>query len=159
MAQFQRGQSGNPAGRPKRTEKYAEQIGTLEDQMAASLPSRYAALDLLASGGFEQVSETWEPAGLIFRDEVLPGDDGKVIRTRVLAFPDKPADELVCIRRTRSVAAPDRRANEYLINRILGTPVQQIEGEIDAPEGGALDRFMESVAKIYGRGDGSDGSE
>ena len=159
MAQFQKGQSGNPAGRPKRTEKYAEEIGTLEDQMAASLPARYAALDLLASGGFEQVSETWEPAGMIYRDDYAVGDEGKVVRSKVLAFPDKPADELVLIKRTRSIAAPDRKANEYLINRILGTPVQQIEGEIDAPEGGALDRFMESVAKIYGRGDGSDGSE
>ena len=159
MAQFQKGQSGNPAGRPKRTEKYAEEIGTLEDQMAASLPARYAALDLLASGGFEQVSETWEPAGMIYRDDYAVGDEGKVVRSKVLAFPDKPADELVLIKRTRSIAAPDRKANEYLINRILGTPVQQIEGEIDAPEGGALDRFMESVAKIYGGGDGSDGSE
>lgn len=154
MPQFQKGQSGNPAGRPKRTEKYAEQIGTLEDQIAASLPARYAALDLLASGGFEQIQETWEPAGLIYRDDVTTGEDGKLQRTRVLAFPDKPADELVCIRRTRSIAAPDRRANEYLINRILGTPVQQIEGEVDTPAGGVLDRFMESVARIYGSGGG-----
>lgn len=157
MAQFQKGQSGNPNGRPKRSEKYAEQIGSLEDQIAASLPARYAALDLLAAGGFEEISETWEPAGLVYRDDVIAGDDGKAQRIRVLAFPDKPADELVCVRRTRSIAAPDRKANEYLINRIAGTPVQQIEGEINTPAGGVLDRFLESVAKIYG--DGSDGGE
>lgn len=157
MAPFQKGQSGNPAGRPRRAEKYAAAIGSLEDQLAASLPARYAALDLLAAGGFEEITETWEPAGLIYRDDVTTGDDGKLQRTRVLAFPDKPADELVCIRRTRSIAAPDRRANEYMINRILGTPVQQIEGAIDTPEGGTLDRLLESVARIYG--EGSAGSE
>lgn len=154
MAQFQKGQSGNPAGRPRRADKYAAPIGSLEDQIAASLPARYAALDLLAQGGFEQITETWEIAGLIYRDDVITGEDGKLQRTRVLAFPDRPADELVCIRRTRSIAAPDRKANEYLINRILGTPVQQIEGEIDAPEGGTVDRFLNAVARIYGSGGG-----
>jgi len=120
------------AGRKPNNEKYKLQITALSDQIAASLLDRYEALDLLARGGFEEISETWEPAGLIFRDEVLPDDDGKLIRTRVLAFPDLGPTDLVCIRRVRSVAAPDRRANEYLINRIAGTPTQHLEADVDS---------------------------
>lgn len=149
MAQFQKGQSGNPAGRPRKVDQYAAEIASLDDRVAGSLDARYEALDELARGGFEQITETWEPAGMLYRDDYTAGEDGKTIRTRVLAFPDKQPDELVCVRRTRSVAAPDRRANEYLINRILGTPVQQLEGEFAQQT--TLPPALEAmIAKAYG---------
>lgn len=124
------------AGRKPKAQKFQAEIATLERGIADRLPQLLANMLLLADGGFEQVVETWEPAGLIERDDYTPGDDGKVIRTRVLVFPDKPGDELVLIRRTSSIAAPDRKANEYLINRVAGTPTQQLE--IDPDPDGAI---------------------
>jgi len=138
---FQKGQSGNPAGRPRKAEKYAAPIAAFEDRAADSLPERYEALTLLAEGGFEQIEEIWEPAGLIY---VGSGE------SRSLAFPNLPPEQLVCVRRVRSIAAPDRAANIYLVDRILGKPTAEIDAKVDVPEDGALAGFLAAVTKIYG---------
>lgn len=122
------------AGRPRNSEKYAAEIQAFNDLVAAKLAERYAALELLADGGYEQVDEEWKPAGLIF---VGSGE------WATLAFPQLPPEQLVCIRRTRSIAAPDRKANEYLVNRILGTPTQHLD--VDTDPDGTLDVTAEAL--------------
>ena len=121
------------AGRKRKSDKYAAQIAATNDRIAAGLLDRVAALELLAEGGYKQITEIWEPAGLITIQKVVETKDG-TIRGTELAFPELPPDELVCTRRTRSIAAPDRRANEYLINRIAGTPTQRLDLDHD-PDG------------------------
>lgn len=138
---FTKGQSGNPAGRPRRAEKYAGQIAASEDWIADRLPQLLAAQYELAIGGFEQIEETYAPAGTI-----TIGSGESLVRV----FPGLPADEPVLVKRTRSIAAPDRGAGQYLIDRILGKSTAEIDAKIDAPDGGALARFLESVTKIYG---------
>jgi hypothetical protein len=118
------------AGRPRKSDKYAGQITALEDQIVDGLPANVANMQLLANGGFEQITESWEPAGLIEITKQVVTNDGTV-SVRELAFPELDPTQLVCVRRTRSIAAPDRKANEYLINRIAGTPTQRIEADID----------------------------
>lgn len=124
------------AGRKPNIQKYTVHVTSFHDQAAADVDDRYAALKLLADGGFEEITETWEPAGLIF---VGSGE------WATLAFPHLPPDHLVCIKRTRSVAAPDRRANEYLINRIAGTPTQRID--LDADPDGAIEATGEALTE------------
>lgn len=138
------------AGRPRNNEKYVEQIAALSDRIADGLPDRVAALELLAEGGYEQVQEVWEPAGLIQISKILETKEGTV-RVTEAAFPHLPPDQLVCVRRTRSFAAPDRQANIYLIDRIAGKPTTQVEAELSGPNGEAiLLRFADQVTKIYG---------
>lgn len=124
------------AGRPRKTDKYAAQIAVLEDGIADGLPENLDNMQLLANGGYEQITESWEPAGLIQVTKQVVTNDGTV-NVRELAFPELDPTQLVCVRRTRSIAAPDRRANEYLINRIAGTPTQRVE--LDPDPDGALE--------------------
>lgn len=147
------------SGRKRISEKYAVQVEAFHDQVVAGLDDRYAALQLLADGGYDQVSETWEPAGLVFVEMPLldqsgePKMDanGRPIIVRQKAFPELDPTELVCVRRVKSVAAPDRRANEYLVDRVAGRPVAAVEGEVNVNPGAELRKLFEaSVAKIYG---------
>ena len=123
------------AGRKPNREKYAAQLAALSDRIAAGLPDRLDALEQLADGGYEQITEVWEPAGLVQINKVIETSDG-TIRVTELAFPELKPDELVCIKRTRSIAAPDRKANEYLIDRIAGRPTAAVE--LSSEDGGPL---------------------
>jgi hypothetical protein len=118
------------AGRKPKMSQYATQIAALNDRIADGLPMRAAALELLAEGGFEEIHEVWEPAGLIEITKQVVSGEGTV-SMRELAFPHLDPEQLVCVKRTRQIAAPDRKANEYLINRIAGTPTQHIEADLD----------------------------
>ena len=146
MPQWPKGQSGNPAGRPRKAEKYAGQISASEDWIADRLPQLLDAQFALAIGGYERVEEEWLPAALVY---VGSGESAR------RAYPDLPADKLVLVKRKSSIADADRQAGQYLINRILGTPTQAIDATIDTPVDGALAGFLASVAKIYGRDDES----
>src|ERR1051325_9731088 len=110
---FVKGRSGNPSGRRARAEKFARPIARAEKQIVDRLPERVDRLEFLADGGYEQVTEHWEPAGSLWIDD---GDAKQPM------FPDKKPDELVLIKRTRTFAAPDRAANIYLLDRIMGKP-------------------------------------
>jgi hypothetical protein len=106
------------AGRKPRSEKFQRPIAAAEKRIADRLPQIIDNLFLLADGGYLQVTETWEAAGL------LTSGQGEAT---VPAFPDKRPDELVLTRSTRSIAAPDRGANQDLLNRIAGKPTAALE--------------------------------
>lgn len=137
------------AGRKPRSEKFAEVFETLDQRLADGVPDRIDFLEYLAAGGFEQIEEVYEPAGLIYRDDVTSGDDGKMVRTRALAFPDLKATDMVCIKRTRSIAQPDRQANTYLLDRFAGKPVQSTE--LSGPDGAPVPlNVMDAITRVYG---------
>lgn len=123
------------AGRPRNSEKYAEPIASFHDQAAGDLPQRYAKLAYLADGGYDEVEEIWEPAGLIFVHREVITEDGRSINAKELAFPHLDPEKLVCVQRKKKVAAPDRLANQYLVDRVAGKPVaaMEISGVDDAP--------------------------
>lgn len=110
------------AGRPRKVDKHAGQIAALEQQIADSLPERFAALDQLARGGYDQVAESWKPAGSV---TIGSGEQLQFV------YPQLPPDQMVLVERRVSVAAPDRKANEYLIDRILGRPTARLEADLD----------------------------
>lgn len=122
------------AGRPRKAEQYAGEIAAAERLIADKLPKLLANMLKLANGGYYEDSVEYAPAGLV---EIGQGE------CRGLAFPDKPADELVVVKKTRRRAAPDRKANEYLIDRILGRPTQAIE--LDADPDGSLEITAEAM--------------
>jgi hypothetical protein len=126
------GGARNGAGRKPKRDKYTPQITGLEDGIADRLPQLLANMLLLANGGYEQISETYEPAGLIQITKETITKEGGSVNMRELAFPHLDPEQLVCVRRIRTFAAPDRKANEYLINRIAGTPTQHIEADVDS---------------------------
>lgn len=118
------------AGRKPNNTKYASQIDAMKDRLAAQLDSRIDVLEMLADGNIEQITEVFEPAGLIEITKQVVTKEGTV-SMRELAFPHLDPEQLVCIKRTRSLSLPDRKANEYLINRVAGTPTQHIEADLD----------------------------
>lgn len=115
---FQPGQSGNPKGRPSKATKHASEIAAAEQQIVDKLPKVVDALLRLGLGGFKQVDEEWQPAGL-----VTTGSG----EFEMPLFGDKPPHELVLVKRKVSVAAPDRAALVALIDRILGKPGAKVE--------------------------------
>lgn len=148
------------AGRPKKAELYAPQIRQAENRITDQLPQLLHNLLQLAHGGFDEVENEYQPAGLITIQKTLETADG-VIRVSELAYPERDPAELVCIRRKVRTATPDRKANEYLLDRILGRPTQAIESDATLSDPDQLiARFEVAVTKIYGRDHGStsDGS-
>lgn len=127
MARFLPGQSGNPAGRTRKAERYAAPITAAEDQIADQLPKLLANMLRLANGDYWEEEEERVPSGLVTTGS---GEFESPV------FPDKDPAELVVVRRKRRKAAPDRKANEYLIDRILGRPTQAVEAAL--AETGAL---------------------
>jgi hypothetical protein len=138
------------AGRKKKADRFASEIAQAERRVADRLPQLIDNLMLLADGGWEQVTETLEPAGLIQITKEVITSDGTV-SVRELAFPELPPEQLVVVRRTRATAAPNLRANEYLVDRILGRPVAAVEAEVEVNAGEELrSAFAAAVSKIYG---------
>ena len=85
------------AGRKRNSQKYQAQIAAMNDRIADRLSDRIAALELLAEGGYEQISEVWEPAGLVMVTKEVITKEGTV-NVKQAAFPELPPAQLVCIR-------------------------------------------------------------
>lgn len=130
---FQPGQSGNPKGRPPKASKYASEIAAAERLVADKLPMLVKDLLKLAKGGYQIVTEKWEPAGL------HTTGSGEF---ETPAFPDKSPEELVLVERRVSKAQPDRAALQYLIDRICGRAGVQLP-EPDDDAGGPLRIIVE----------------
>lgn len=120
---FQKGQSGNPTGRPRKADQNAGAVARAEKQIRDRLPSLIENMLILANGGYERVEEQWAPAGSLY---IGSGVDAKRM------YPDLELDALVLVKRTVSIADRDRAANQYLIDRIMGKPTerQEVAGEI-----------------------------
>lgn len=154
---FEPGQSGNPAGRPKKAEKYAAPIAAAEERIADRLPEVLDNLFVLADGGYERVKEKWEPAALVVLELPLrkaDGDpmvdtDGKPILAKQQVFPDAEPDQLVLVERTTETADRDRQANIYLVDRILGKPIAQVEGDLKVNHQ-LPPALEEMISKVYG---------
>lgn len=143
---FSRGQSGNPNGRPRKRDKFARPIARAEKQIADQLPLLIDNMLHLAHGGYERIEEEWQPAGLVY---VGSGESAR------RAFPELPADEPVLVKRKRSIADKDRQANEYLINRIMGKPIER--QEIGGVDGGLIEvAFVNYRTGLPGLEAGSD---
>lgn len=123
---FTKGQPGGP-GRPRKRDQNAGAVARAEKQIRDRLPSLIENLFILANGGYERVEETWAPAGSLYKGS---GADAEKL------YPGLPDDELVLIKRTVSIADRDRAANEYLINRLMGRPMQALEHS--GPGGGPI---------------------
>jgi hypothetical protein len=151
MARFQPGNSGGP-GRPKKADKYAGAIARAEKRIADGLPALIDNMFVLANGGYERVEEQWAPAGSLW---IGSGESQRRM------YPELKLDDLVLVKRTVSIADKDRQANEYLINRIMGKPVER--QEITGADGGIIEvsfvNYRDGLAGLApGSGNDSDPS-
>lgn len=139
------------AGRKPRAERYAEPIATAEDLIAGRLAELVDNQFTLALGGGERVEEEYAAAGTVFTDDYETDEFGRSRKVRRPVFADRPADELVLVKRKRITLGPDARANEYLIDRILGKPTQSVEAEVSGPGGEAIPVvILAALQKVYG---------
>lgn len=149
-----RGGTRPGAGRKKKAQTHEGAIKRAEKRCADRLPALLDTLEKIAGGGVEQVEETFELAGMIVVDDtqVITDERGneKVAKVRRLAFPDEDADALIMTKRVVRTSAPDRAANEYLINRVMGTPTQKHEfSSLSDAE------LLEEATRLFGRNDSS----
>lgn len=115
---FKKGQSGNPAGRKRKSDKYARPIARAEKRIADRLP--------------ELIDLQFELAQGVFVEETTVTGQRKVYK--------RP---------------PDRDAGQYLINRIMGKPVER--QEIGGVDGGVIEvSFVNYRTGIPGAEAGSD---
>ena len=119
------------AGRPKKTEKYESEINQAERKIADRLPELLETLFALAFGGAEIVEKEFQPAGLVYVDQVRTskgqdGDPGETTRFKKKAFPNLDPKEEVLVRKKISYTQPDRIALVYLVDRVMGKPVQKV---------------------------------
>jgi hypothetical protein len=123
---FQKGNPGGP-GRPRNADKNAGAVSKAEARIRDRLPELIDNMLHLAMGGYERVEEQWAPAGTLYAGGMHP----------FRLYPDKPADELVLVKRTVTIADRDRQANVYLIDRIMGKPTERTElsGELSIVKG------------------------
>lgn len=122
MGKFQPGQSGNPAGRPRKADRYAAQFRAAEDRVAERFPQIVEDLLRLSHGRYWEVEEEYQAAG------TLTTGSGEF---EAPMFPDKAPGELVLVKRKRRRAAPDRQALTYLMDRLMGRPAAE-GGEAEA---------------------------
>jgi hypothetical protein len=115
------------AGRKRKADQFAGAIARAEKKIADRLPELVDNMLILANGGYERVEEQWAPAGSLW---IGSGE----FQRRM--YPDRDPNELVLVKRTVSIADRDRQANEYLINRILGKPIER--QEIGGVDGGLI---------------------
>jgi len=119
--------AGKGPGRPRKADKYGGHIAQAEDLIADRLPKIIDNLIKLADGGYERVEEEWLPAALV---TIGSGE------FEMKAFPDKPDDELVLVKRKVSHADSDRVANIYLADRLMGKPTDKVE--VSGEDGDAI---------------------
>jgi hypothetical protein len=133
MVYQKKGNNGGPrpgAGRKPKATKNETAISKAEKQIKDRLPEIVATQIELALGtGDPIIEEKWLPAAL-----VTVGSGALEMR----AFPLLPPEELVLVERKVINPSKDRAAGQYLINRLAGSPAQQIKSEITGKDGSQL---------------------
>ncbi len=138
------------AGRKSKAEVYKSEIQTFNDACAQSLRQRFDALDALAEGA-ERTEERYELALSLTVDDTEMNPSGVVVKIKRQLFPHAGPDEMKLVERKVVTLEPDRAANEYLVDRVMGKPVQQVDLPEDSNVGGALlETFGGSLVKAYG---------
>lgn len=125
-AKSKRGGPRPGSGRPTKdvTKLRAEIVAETEKVICDALPQLIKNMIILANGGYERVEEKWTPRDI----EVVVVPKGST----------PPPPELILTERKVSIAEPDRGANQYLIDRILGKPKQQVDvNDVTNGEAGA----------------------
>ena len=153
---------GSGRKRKSRGERLEPTRLKLDKYLQKNMVTRVTAVEQLAGGGLQTITERWELAGtlLIETTEDVPdahgAHTGKTVTRRVRALPDTPANELVLAGRTIKTHAPNLAANVYLVNRLVGTPApiaeqaEQAEHD-DVAEPNALPAELDAIVKrIYG---------
>jgi hypothetical protein len=136
------------AGRPTSRVLNRAVVEAVETQLRDVVPLRLTPkLVELAEGGRIVRKRKWQPAGTVFVDATEQDPNTlKWARTRTLAFPLLPADQLVCVEMTEEELPPDLRAIIYAHDRLMGRTGQ---GPGDSVEDGptslrdALERSRE----------------
>jgi hypothetical protein len=149
-----------PGSGPKpRSQRFARPIAAAEKRVADWLPHLIETMKSLADGGTLRTEEKWVSAGSVTVEGILVDEKtGRARRVKVPAFPDLPPDAMVLVERRTITLAPDARANEYLIDRIMGRPVQK--EELSGPDGTAIALdFRGAIVKIYGNAPDGDSSD
>lgn len=143
------------AGRKPRAERLEKPINAAERQIVKELPAILAEHIKLARGQVVIVEETYEPAGTIQIDKIEM-EEGKVFRTKELAFPHLDPETPVLVKKVVRRPGPHQAAGAYLADRILGKPTTVIEDT--TPEERRLPPDLEAmIEKVYGSNEtGSD---
>lgn len=125
------------AGRPAKAVTYEPEITTAERTIADHLPELVDHELALATGGAERVEEMYELALGIVVEDTRENPSGTVVKIKRQLFPQAAPDEMVLVSKKVITPEPDRAAIEYLIDRILGKPVQSTE--VTGKDGGPLE--------------------
>jgi len=120
---------------PTLAERTPEVSERATDKLVNALLKSIANLIKIADG-VETVVERWEAAGTITCEILIDNPGGRPIRSQKLLYPDLPPDQMVLVARTITNAGPDRASNQYLIDRVLGKPIEQVS--LSTKAGGAV---------------------
>jgi hypothetical protein len=109
-------------------------LDAIEQGNLAALPGLFAVMGDLARGGIPQVEEEFR----------VDGDAPKTADADAAEGP-----KLVLHKRRVTHTLPDRAAAAYLIDRVIGRPVQAVTAADAAAPPDVL-VFLEAIAKVYG---------
>lgn len=125
------------SGRKRKAEKYLTEIEAAEKQIKDKLPKLVRTMERLAFGGIEVTK--------IKRERVRVVDEGG------------ERYEMVVTEAITEKTLPDRKAGEYLINRIMGQPTQEVDLDVTSngsTVGGLLSGFSnDDLERLLKEGD------
>lgn len=116
------------AGRKAKADKFAPEIDAAERRIADRLPQILEKIEKLAAGGLVEVTRKHQPAMMVTTKDVVHDALGNPKNVVIRLFPkETDPKKMVVVEETRKTLLPDRAAGIYLLDRILGKPLQAIE--------------------------------
>lgn len=159
MATTGRGGARPGAGRKPIREKFSGPVNKAEAAIAKMLPDATKTLEEQGTQRQETTSKIWRAAGTVtvqlpLKDkngDVVLNNAGRPVTISQLVFPNHPPDEMVLIEERENDAPADVRATQYILDRMLGKPSQDVQPE--TPPGERMGTDFPSNGRNY---DGSD---